>query len=534
MKLKGLGNRAYNIFFHTHTVSGIVISALLYVIFLAGAFTIFRDEFYLWENPSLRHQTSTPINIEAILQSVKKAKPTFDIDDDITLQLPTQETYTIRLFGHLAAKGGQEQHFHVTINPFSGAIEDIPSSTIGETLYRLHFLDQIPIVGRYIAGLVALFFMFASITGLLIHWRNIFTKFWGFTLRGSLKQLWTNAHTVFGLLGFPFQLMYAVTGAFYMLTILVLLPAVMVLYGGDQEKVFAIVNPIQTISADKNSPKINHVDKINTTFSSTLASFKNYQPLYLTFKHLGRDDASMSFTMKDTDKTAFNSHAWLGYRLKNGENILKIIPNQNKTYAQSVVEGIHTLHFATYGGLVAKTVYFLMALFTCFVIISGILLWKEARKNKNYTPQQKHFHHRVTMYYLAICLSLLPAIAVLFCAELLVPANNHKFWVDSVFFGSWLILGTTGLLVAKEETKMTHWYLGIGGILALAVPLVNGMVTKQWFWVSFQQQAYSIFATDIFWLLLGLFMLTLAIPYFFKPLPNLKTPITPEKISEIL
>lgn len=81
---------------------------------------------------------------------------------------------------------------------------------------------------------------------------------------------------------------------------------------------------------------------------------------------------------------------------------------------------------------------------------------------------------------------------------------------------------------------MTHWYLGIGGILALAVPLVNGMVTKQWFWVSFQQQAYSIFATDIFWLLLGLFMLTLAIPYFFKPLPNLKTPITPEKISEIL
>ena len=31
MKLKGLGNRAYNVLFHTHTVTGIVISFALFV-----------------------------------------------------------------------------------------------------------------------------------------------------------------------------------------------------------------------------------------------------------------------------------------------------------------------------------------------------------------------------------------------------------------------------------------------------------------------------------------------------------------------
>ncbi|MBN4724627.1 PepSY domain-containing protein, partial [Escherichia coli] len=92
-------------------------------------------------------------------------------------------------------------------------------------LYRLHFFDQIPFyIGRYIAGFVALFFLFAVIAGVLIHWRNIVSKFYGFSLKGSLKQIWTSSHTVFGLLGLPFQLMYAVTGAYYMLSILILAP----------------------------------------------------------------------------------------------------------------------------------------------------------------------------------------------------------------------------------------------------------------------------------------------------------------------
>ena len=34
-----MGNRIYNILFHTHTVSGIVISVALYVIFFTGSFS---------------------------------------------------------------------------------------------------------------------------------------------------------------------------------------------------------------------------------------------------------------------------------------------------------------------------------------------------------------------------------------------------------------------------------------------------------------------------------------------------------------
>ena len=44
-----MSNRNYNVFFNTHTVSGIVISIALYVIFFAGAFALFKGEIQIWE-----------------------------------------------------------------------------------------------------------------------------------------------------------------------------------------------------------------------------------------------------------------------------------------------------------------------------------------------------------------------------------------------------------------------------------------------------------------------------------------------------
>jgi len=41
--------RKHNIYFHTHTISGIFIAALLYIIFFAGSFSFFRDPLGAWQ-----------------------------------------------------------------------------------------------------------------------------------------------------------------------------------------------------------------------------------------------------------------------------------------------------------------------------------------------------------------------------------------------------------------------------------------------------------------------------------------------------
>lgn len=510
--MKALGNRAYNIFFHTHTVSGIVISALLYIIFFAGAFTLFKEEFYLWENPAARKLEVKEVKIEQVIDKLVKTKPTLDLNEDLYITFPSEDNPLITIYGHLfPGKDGKEIHYATKMNPATLAVYDDVPSTVGETLYRLHFLDQLPLLGRWLAGFVSLFFIFAVVTGVLIHWKNIFTKFWAFSFRGSWKQIWTNTHTVFGLIGLPFQLMYAVTGAFYLLLLLVLLPAVMFFYGGKTEKIYAMVYPYMALTYDEAAPAVQQLDKVASIYDRVKQTYsQDYNIVAVNTRHAGKADGAVNFRLTSRNPEHLISYGYIGYRISDGTELYSSMPGPEKTYTHSVVEALGHLHFASFGGIIVRVLYFIMALLTCFVIIGGVLLWKEARNNRNYTDKQKRFHHRVTMVYLAICLGLFPAVAFLFSAELWIAAGaQHKVWVESVFFVFWLLLVIGGLFF-KTENQQLRFYLWVGGVLSLLIPVSNGIRTGGWLWTTISTGSVHVFVTDLFWLLTGICTLWLA------------------------
>ena len=77
-------NRTYNILFHTHTISGIIISALLYIIFFAGSFSFFRDEIVNWErNDVVKVTDDLNFNINQAFDSIKKTTDLYGRDIEI-------------------------------------------------------------------------------------------------------------------------------------------------------------------------------------------------------------------------------------------------------------------------------------------------------------------------------------------------------------------------------------------------------------------------------------------------------------------
>ncbi|MXV39105.1 hypothetical protein GO491_10530 [Flavobacteriaceae bacterium Ap0902] len=50
---------------------------------------------------------------------------------------------------------------------------------------------------------------------------------------------------------------------------------------------------------------------------------------------------------------------------------------------------MYRLHFGNFGGYLIKFVYITIALFTCFVIISGVMIWLMARKKKTILVAKK-------------------------------------------------------------------------------------------------------------------------------------------------
>lgn len=504
MKLKGFGNRTYNIFFHLHTVSGIVLAVALYVIFFAGAFTLFKSEFYLWENPAARRIESTSYDLSKIVSNIKTTLPDFDFNDDTYITFPTEQSPIINIYGHRKPEGSENEiHYNGKMNPVTYSVSDKAESTIGETLYKLHYFAQIPFVGMWIAGFVSLFFILATITGVLVHWKNMLSKFWAFTFKGAWKQIWTNTHTVLGLLGLPYQLMYAVTGAFYLLLIVVLLPAVMVFYENKPEKVYAMAYPMYGVEYNKDAPAFNNLQNLlNINKKVTETYGLDYHIMAIQTHHVDKEDGGVNFRLVSKDPKVFSSNGYIGYRLKDGSETYNSLPGKEKKFTTSVVETIMHLHFGSFGGLFVKAVYFIMAMFSCFVFVSGILIWREARNNSRYTTNQKEFHWAVTKIFLSICFTLFPATAILFSAELLVPdTENHAFWVNTIFFMSWLMLSLFSILILWSENVITRFSLWMGGFFSLLIPIVNGAITGDWFW---RTSITQVWATDVFWLITGI------------------------------
>ncbi|MEL6673058.1 MAG: PepSY-associated TM helix domain-containing protein [Bacteroidota bacterium] len=509
-KLKGLGNRTYNALFHTHTVAGIVISFGLFVIFYAGAYALFRHEIIQWENPDMRQEVNADLDLDAALAKVDGVYE-LDYSQNTNLRLPTEESPVFTVYGAQRKADSTIERMAAYVSPDDMHIQDLnePKTTVGDTIYVLHYFGQIPVprLGLFLSGFVALFFLFAIVSGVMIHWRNLLTKFYAFVKEGKWKTIWTNAHTVLGVIGLPFQLAYAVTGAFFGLLTLVLLPTVFLMYDGDTEKVFEKVNPASALTIDEHAPAYEHLS-LNVLAAQIKEAYPGFHVNRVSVRNYGKEDA-LAFWNIDDHKGIFSSGN-LAMRMKDGVVLeeYSLIPNK-RSYSYGVVDFITKLHFATFGGGLLKILYFVLAMITCFMIISGVLIWRTARDNPRYTFKQRLFHHRVTKWYLAICLSMFPAFALIFLANKIVPMDmvGRASTVNTIFFLGWLALTLVGLAWNRYSAQNRN-YLLLGGMLSLFVPVANGIATGGWVWETWQTSP-SVAYIDLFWFFSGITALVL-------------------------
>ena len=133
------------------------------------------------------------------------------------------------------------------------------------------------------------------------------------------------------------------------------------------------------------------------------------------------------------------------------------------------------------------------------------MIWRTARDKPTYTDKQRRFHHRVTKFYLAITLSLFPAVALIFIANMIVPMDweERVFPVNAIFFSGWLVFTLIGLFW-NNYRQLNRNYLLMGSVLGLLIPIANGFVTGDWLWQSLMHKSYFVFSVDAAWLIIGI------------------------------
>ncbi|WP_057940157.1 PepSY-associated TM helix domain-containing protein [Algoriphagus resistens] len=513
-----MSKRNYNVFFNTHTVSGIVISIGLYVIFFAGAFSLFMESIDRWESNGKAEGVSVMDYDQAIVQATAAG---FDMhgrslsmyyhDNQVNIYSAALTDTTLKKSGLDLLQDSEAsgvlylQLDEATYLNTGTTRSEASHHTLGNFLYELHFFDQIPTVGIYLAGIVSVFFLFATITGVIVHWRKIGSNFFTFRIKGSLKNLWTDAHAALGVIGLPFQIMYAITGAIFCLLILFAGPFSEIVYQGDEA---ALSNDIYPAFMDGNIPIEGYMAEevsINDLMRKSLEEFEEgeVKDVYAEVHNYHDRNAHVEISIGTHRKDGFFNYAKFIYRLADGELVEYKPTDTSPPYATASWDFIHIIHFGNFGGVLVKILYFLLALLTCFVIVSGVMVWITARSSKAYAHRAR-FTQNVGAIYLGSCLGLYPAVALMFLLTKTFPAEmEHRFeWISWLFLVFWVAYTVYSFLI-KDKFKINRDSLLIAGSFGILIPVFNGFHSGLWLWKSLSLGYSDSFFVDVTWLLCG-------------------------------
>ncbi|MDD7888129.1 PepSY domain-containing protein [Flavivirga sp. 57AJ16] len=522
-----MSNRVYNIMFHTHTISGIIISAALYVIFFTGSITFLRDEIIAWErNEPVSDNYFSSVDFDSVISNIKTEHNLNNRDVTFFQRVEGQSAITILSASKdsTASKQDLRRNFFST-NLTSHKIEKYSDSyTLGEFFYRLHFFAQLNFFGRsgyFLSGLVAFFFLFAILTGVIVHWKKIISSFYVFRPKSKWKTIWTDAHVALGIIGLPYQFMFAVTGAYLIIGYSVMLPPVQsLLFDNNSEKFEKALKNEEVTDYAFWGEELEKTISINQFVSKTKSIWPNLKVNRLQIYNYGDANMHVKVSGHPHFKNRLLGSGHLTFKAIDGQIIDKKNPYTNSSYVEGTTNILKRLHYGDYGGYGMKLIYFLLGLITCFVIISGVLIWLVARDKKNVPEYKRKFNSWLVNIYMAICLSIYPMTALIFLVVKCFSYNyedGKRALIYNVFFWGWLALST--FFIIKRDNYFTNKIsLLLGSILGFLVPISNGVVTGNWPWVTWQKGYSQIFVMDIFWVLLSI--TALAVVFKLKPKTN--------------
>ncbi|WP_236977297.1 PepSY-associated TM helix domain-containing protein [Membranihabitans maritimus] len=508
-----MNKRIYNIMFHTHTISGIIISALLFIIFFAGSIAFLRDEINAWErNEPISESYFEQEDFDLVFDSLDNKYGLYGRDISLT-----QFYHEKRINTSLSAskdttsiEKNSGRAFFYTNLANQKTYDYRNNYSLGEFFYRLHFFAQLNLYGRsgyLISGFVAFFFLFVVLTGVIVHWNKIVSSFYVFRPKAKWKTLWTDAHVGLGLIGLPYQFMFAVTGAYLIIGYTVMLePVKSILYDGDADKMSKDAYYSYQSDFEFTGKKLTKDFSLNDYVRQTKERWENFRINQLEIFNYGDENMHIKVKGAYDYGTKFLGSGHMVYRASDNKVIDVKDPSDRTTYLEGAANTIQRLHYGDFGGYGMKIIYFILGLVSCFVILSGVMIWLVARNKKNVPERKKKFNTWLVRIYLSICLSMYPITAITFIAVKLFSENytgtNMEF-IYKVFFWGWLAM--SALLLIKRDNYFTNKIcLFLGAIFGFLVPISNGITTGNWPWISFAKGYSQIFVVDIFWLVLSI------------------------------
>ncbi|MFY0640474.1 MAG: PepSY domain-containing protein [Bermanella sp.] len=490
-----------------HTWSGLLLSSLLYFIFITGTAGYFDEEITHWMQPE-RPVVNEKMDQRTILEMAEQHLNTVAPDaQSWWVVFPIARSYSaVTWWQEPDEKGGRWKSNILDLQTGSSVMTRETGG--GKTLYAMHYvLHYMPKnLAYWVVSFCSMFMFIALITGIIVH-KKIFKEF--FTFRPNKKQRsWLDIHNVFSVLPIPFHLMITYSGLVFLM--FSSMPGVIVgSYGTDKEQYNSFV---ESVFEKPGHPEHNHAPADTISMLSLMSDIESRwgeNSLYEIGLE-GRGTAGAHIQVKHHEQSGISEGKELIYHGSTAELMFDSTTTPHSQSASKKLYQVLTeLHEGNFAGIALRWLYFISGLMGVGMIATGMMLWAVKRREKAQRIGTQDSGLALVEYSnIGIIVGLPIAIAVYFWANRIIPLDmaNRESWEINSLFIAWLIMLISPFVLAKKMTIQALWVkqLLLASALYLSLPILNAVTSDKNIVAAALQGDWVIVSFDLTMILFGL------------------------------
>ncbi|MFA0813259.1 PepSY-associated TM helix domain-containing protein [Microbulbifer epialgicus] len=351
-----------------HSVLGLAVSTLLYIVCISGTLAVFYNEFERWEQASELENLNVEASVYQTATENAIALATEEKEElkSISFTIPNQD------MPRLVVEVGEMERYVSEDGSLLGKVEHEWT----HFLAYLHFALNLPVsLGVVLVGLIGVVMSALIVSGLLAHPKIIKDAF-SFRLSGSKRLQQVDLHNRLGVWASPFHLAIAITGAFIGLSQVAAFAIAGVFFEGDSEKVEHMLYRDHLVM-EENAPEVAYPD-----YAAILATMDRIAPeeerTRIEVAFPGREGQVVEVWTRVPERLVWGER----YHFNSDGSLIEKEGWSEGDTAKQVYLSTFRLHFGHFSGFPVKIAYFLLGVGMCLLVVSGINIWLVRKRQR--------------------------------------------------------------------------------------------------------------------------------------------------------
>jgi uncharacterized iron-regulated membrane protein len=369
-----------------HTWTGILAGMALFIAFYAGALTLFKEPLARWITPPAATRfvplAETPALISRTLAAHPAAAKNFELNLEQTESVPARMRWQER-------EPGADDHDTLSGTAYAAAlsvdgeaqIEQTRPSQLVDLIDILHRVVGLPFdtdANRWFMGVIAALYALALVSGVIVLIPTLVKDFFALRLGRNLKRMWLDAHNVVGIISLPFHIVMALTAVVFAYHDGIYLLQDKLVHEGRLSAAWGAGRPAPKAAAPRDPATMLPPQAL---LARARALSPDFEPVRMEYIQVTGPRALVRIWGNDAG--AISPRAAGGFVALDpyaGKVVSKDFLSGRQDTANLTISSFFALHFATFGGMPARWMYFLLALAGAWLFYSGNLLWIESRR----------------------------------------------------------------------------------------------------------------------------------------------------------